>query len=129
MVIVKYNKPKIYRVTINDGPKVKQNWLTLKPGNNEVEESRWEKAEQHPHVISKIEDGEIEIVKTNIDSIKDLAPQKAIDVVKNTFDYKLLKKWSMEETRNKVKVEIDNQTRKLVSSDKVNKDNRDSYAA
>lgn len=129
MIIVKYNKPKIYRVTLDDGPNITQNWLTLKPGANEVDESRWAKAEIHPHVIQKIEDGEIEIIKANVDSIKDLSPQKAIDVVKNTFDYKLLKKWSLEETRTKVKSEIDIQTRKLVSSDKVNKDNKDSYAA
>lgn len=127
MAIIKYRRPKIYRVALPS--KAGNEWIKLMPGANDVPDKDWEKIKDHPHVKQKIEDGEIEILKTGVDSLSEIQPAKAVEIVKDTLDYGLLKKWEANESRKKVSEAISLQIQKLTTSDKVSKENKnEAYA-
>lgn len=107
---------------------VVNNKITLLPGCNDVDDELWKKArvsvkdkierglikEHH----AKVEEKEVPIPNTDkkrkvikIDSkdLKDLEPEEAEEIVKNTFSLKTLGKWKKSESRDSVRNVILNQ--------------------
>lgn len=106
------------------------NEVVLKGGANSLNDeqaSAFEKYKTHPQVKSLKDNGEIEWtevkgdVKTGLvdaEYLKTLSVKNATDVVKNTIDSDLLKKWEAVEDRAGVKKEITKQLKKLATDSK-----------
>ncbi len=97
--------------------------ITLLPGCNDVDDDIWKSAREmvedkikHKLIIeehAKIEIKDVpipntkgktrKIVKIDAKTLKELEPDEAEDIVKNTFDLKTLKKWKKGESRDAVR--------------------------
>lgn len=78
------------------------------PGANQVEDAAWKKFSGHPLMKKLIDAGEIEAMG-KAQTTKDLSANKAIPLVKDTFDVSLLNEWRAAEDRTTVLEAIDAQ--------------------
>jgi len=65
--------------------------VDLKPGINEVDPADWTEAKQHPVVQHWIKSKAVRLVGAK--ALEKLPRASAIDVVQNTLDIELLRKW------------------------------------
>jgi hypothetical protein len=80
----------------------------LGPGISEVDPDAWEKAKKAPVLKALLADGSLveRVSLKQPGSLAELSPAKAIELVKATFDERLLKTWFEAETREKVRSAI-----------------------
>ncbi|CAM4012432.1 hypothetical protein [Mesobacillus zeae] len=79
--------------------------VMLVPGANQVESSDFERFSSHPLMKKLIDDGEIILQKR----LKDMKPDDAIDLVKDTFSLAVLEEMKTVEKRKAVLEAIDSQ--------------------
>jgi len=135
-MIVKWNKP-------NAGIKFiqgKRGDVILKPGGNEIDNETWEGVSHHvkldpernfieviadeektdkaPAGLSKKQaekyadkDGKFTVNKPK--KLTDIGPEKAIDIIRDTWDVETLKLWRRSEDREDVRVEISKQIEEI----------------
>ncbi|OES45236.1 hypothetical protein [Domibacillus iocasae] len=82
------------------------------PGANQIEDAAWKKFSGHPLMKKLISAGEIEAMG-QAQTTKDLKADKAIALVKDTFDVSLLTEWRAAEDRTTVLEAIDAQLAEL----------------
>lgn len=133
-MLIKYNKANVHTLTTSDG----KGSMWLKPGINEFPDHIWNENKAHPHVVDMMNNNEIELFKEEDVGIKpkgkvqkdqprylgqgdqpvrlcDIPDDKsAIEIVKATYDKNLLQRWMDEETRSKVKRELDKQLKSVM---------------
>lgn len=82
------------------------------PGANQIEDAAWKKFSGHPLMKKLINAGEIEAMG-QAETTKDLKADKAITLVKDTFDVSLLTDWRETEDRSTVLEAINAQLAEL----------------
>jgi hypothetical protein len=89
--------------------------LMLKPGINEIPDATWTKLKADPTIQSKLENGDMEAVteKGKADSLMSFSPAKAKEIIKDTVDRDLLKKWAEVEKRKPIQMAISDQQKVL----------------
>jgi hypothetical protein len=111
MAIVVNKEPRLYSL----GP-----FGDLQPGTNEISDKAWAEAKKIVVVAGLISSGVL--VEKNVeslkDSLKDIKPDEAVLLVKDTLNVALLQKWSDAEPRRKVKDAINEQIAMLVGAAK-----------
>jgi hypothetical protein len=136
-MIVNWKKEKaginiIPLVVEKDGKKISTGNLMLLPGHNDIPDDKWKMAEDS--CKTHIEAGNIEIIGADWDketkkkktvktgdkeksaeSIKDVSPKKAKDIISNTYNIDTLTKWQEEETRDETRLQITKQIDKVKS--------------
>jgi hypothetical protein len=120
---------------------------SLQPGWNEFPKDVWEQNKNHPSIKQMLKDGKLQImddqvvVKAKSESGK-IAKKKiavgtydkkmkllwfdekrAVEIIKDTYNRDLLKRWTDEETRSRVKKALDKQIKPLLHSDKEEDEN------
>lgn len=112
--------------------------LRLMPGMNQIPEEIWKEAKSHPLIQHRLNSGEITVLaqaksgvqeKTlkndlekkvsetgeNSNSLDSYSTNQAKDIVQNTFDLNLLRRWQTEETRKAVYKVVEAQIEKIES--------------
>lgn len=106
--------------------------LMLLPGHNDIPDKKWKMAE--PSCEKHIAAGDLEIInadwdketkkkktvkaddkKQTAESIRDVSPAKAKDIINNTYNIDTLSKWQEEETRDETRLQITKQIDKIKS--------------
>jgi hypothetical protein len=82
--------------------------VMLVPGANQIDDADWKKFSSHSIVKTMIDNGEIEAME-KAKTTKDMGADKAISLVKDTFDPSLLNEWKAVEDRKTVLEAIDEQ--------------------
>ncbi|MGD8707087.1 MAG: hypothetical protein PVI88_00200 [Nitrosopumilaceae archaeon] len=100
----------------------------LLPGFNEIPDDDWESIK--PQLQSKIDNGTIEIIneevkqeievngkvrtrRNSVTEFKDLPAEKALEIVKDTWDRKTLMKWKVKENRDEIRAAIAEQLEQI----------------
>ncbi len=108
MVFVKNTRPRLHSIPVA-GFKT----LQLVPGINQLDERAWSVALEHESVKRALDAGDLEVEsKRGADTdnpLKGLAPSKAVRLVGETFDERLLRSWRVVELRGPVLSAIDAQ--------------------
>jgi hypothetical protein len=99
-----------------------EKYIQLLPGNNFVDNAEWERAKIHCYeILSSKMIQEVQVTmegkKSAIESISDLKPERAKEIITDCFNLKTLDLWFQEETRGDVRNAIDDRIRF------INKDN------
>lgn len=104
--------------------------MKLKPGINDVDPKHWAEAKKDPEIQTMMDDGAIVLMEADqatktdgspapkVLNLKDFSEKKALNVIKDTFDYELLQMWDAGEDRQKVKMAIAKQLADLTSHKK-----------
>ena len=98
--------------------------LKLLPGINSVSKEQWQAVATHPHVESKIESGDLEVVSmkeadqegfdaTQVHSLDEFKNQKALKIIEGTYDINLLKTWGAQEKRGQIKQACNDQIARI----------------
>jgi hypothetical protein len=142
-MLIKYNGVNIHALgrVETDTKKLKKNPMTgspsdiawLRPGWNEFPSAIWKMYEAHPDIVRMIDDKKIELMDVTVVTGKKkikvgaddselhlgmLEEKFAIKVVKETFNRAMLHRWMDEETRHKVKRELEKQIKPLMNEKK-----------
>ena len=116
-IIVHNNQPRVRTLGMGtvDGAV-----LVLKPGTNVVDQATWERITANvPIVADELKTGKLEITRPPKDSdapLRDLKPNKALELVGNTYDVALLKEWLTAETRPAILVRLREQLELIASA-------------
>jgi hypothetical protein len=112
MILVRNTRPRLHSIPVN-GYKT----LQLSPGINQVPADAWKAAELSVSVKRSIDSGALEVKRPSeggkpVDGdnqLKTLSVVKALRLVADTFDERLLKAWRNVETRKPVQEALDAQ--------------------
>lgn len=117
IVKVKNNEPKIhtigvsYKTTVGGlGMGVTQ--IRLMPGVNEVDGGAWSTAKKNPIVRHYIETNVFEELGGSKTGVSSMSVGTSLELIGQTFDRELLRRWRESETREKVVVALDAQIEK-----------------
>lgn len=107
-ILVQNTFPRIQTIGVRVGKEVEEiKDLKLMPGTNEVDAALWKEAKKIKVVRHKLEDEEfLEMTGT---TLADLKGTKAKEVIRDTFDRDLLKKWLDMEKRPGIQAAIQEQ--------------------
>lgn len=90
--------------------------IILKPGINTIDSDSWEVMKNNYLVQEQLNNGTLVVAHNNIDcadsadeTLASLHYTQAQKIIKSTFDYELLKKWSANESRTAVVKSLDAQ--------------------
>lgn len=134
-MLIKWNKSNIHAFGSYDGKQIN----FLRPGWNEFPSAIFELYKNDTEVLRFIKNKTLELMAEKVTlktssgkkvtkvigqgddelSLKDLSEEKAIEIVKGTFNRELLQRWTDEENRHKVKRELDKQTKPLLPENKT----------
>jgi hypothetical protein len=106
MMLVKNNRPCLHSIPVI----ATGSTIQLSPGVNPVPDEEWAHVEAHPMIQLHFKLGDLEVVrsKANDDNpLKSLSPSKAIKVVGETYDPRVLAAWKAAEARKPVVEAID----------------------
>ncbi|MBX9839446.1 MAG: hypothetical protein K2X69_14165 [Silvanigrellaceae bacterium] len=81
--------------------------IQILPNISEISEDKFSLIEDHPIFISKLENGDFEILEGSATEPKTMSPQKAIKFINEIIDINLLKTELEKETRSTVKKAIE----------------------
>jgi hypothetical protein len=110
MILVKNNQARLLSIPIARG-----RTLQLKPGVNQIEEDRhWAIALLIRLVKILLDNGDLEVLEEG--TLKDLSLAKAIKLIADTFDEKLLKLWRKSEARKAVSEALDKQLQAMLEA-------------
>lgn len=90
--------------------------MKLKPGVNDVDPKLWADAAKDSEIQAMLDDGAIVLLEQDngdstkapakVTSLKGFGEKKALNIIKDTFDYEMLQLWSADEQRQNVKVAL-----------------------
>lgn len=100
-MLVEYTKPNLFNIWINQ-----HEAITLKPGINDIPIEKWEMAKKKGGVKKRLNDGsvkELEGASETTDettAISEMRVGEAVDIIKRTYDIKLLENWLDSDNRS-----------------------------
>lgn len=125
MPLVNWRQDRIKGVPVRSGKitkgtiQSKKNIIFL-PGWNEIDENDWKAIEKNCQL--RLKDGQLEVLKSKkngqeqlitFKQLREENPEKAIEIIQNTFSTKTLKKWKENTEDSEIRLAIVNQTDKI----------------
>lgn len=129
-LFIQNTKPRLHTIcvilpSLGAGLAPRRTNIDLQPGVNSVEKSLWDTALQVKAVRGSVEAGILtEMGPTKDGSLADLKETEAVRIIGETYAFKLLRGWFLDEARPKVKAAIQKRLEEIEKAAKPDDDGK-----
>jgi len=126
-MLVMYNKPNLLSVPLINSKNILDKTIHFSPGVNSLSTNDWERCKKFPKVNSLLDNGVMRVEHDKDDSnekfaISDAPVNKAVTIIKKTYNPLLLEDWRAAETRAGVVKAINAQLKYIEEQTQPNKE-------